>query len=403
MVLPTDLANIVLAFLPLPKLQLWEEQGLISNSIARFILIYRYGLNNNIVNNILNKNPNLTPMETVMKVGIGVGDSGYLMHLFIDPSIAIIYAIRSKNVNLVKYYLNRYEIDDNFTVEILQTAIQTDNLEIVRLIAAVAPDTLVADKFEIGPNLLANKKWLKFVNIPMLNDKIFQAFNTIDVEAIKDFTITNRSEVINSSFTVDVYMVTKDIIKRAKLAYNYLINVLKNDSSYLTCLKILLNMPIILKNTSELLMTKYASLAYSVLNGQAIEMIKRKPSSVAASEILYDLNYYDKHLNYLSIYLTNQAYKIEGFNYDSIFDQTINDLRWNRDVTATNPEMMLKLIPFNKQYEKLICNPNTTFDYKLMLDYSKEYRIPNIKFITSINIENDTINKKIDKRYEEML
>ena len=403
MVLPTDLANIILAFLPLPKLQLWEEQGIISSNIARFILIYKYGLNNNLVNTILNKNPNLTPMETVMKVGIGVGDSGYLMHLFIDPSIAIIYAIRSKNVDLVKYYLNRYNARYGFINEILQTAIQTDNLEIVRLIVAVAPDTIVADKFEIGPDLLVNKKWLKFVTIPILNNKIDEAFFTIDVEAIKDFTITNRNDVINSSFTVDVPMVTKDTIKRAKLAYNYLINVLKNDNSYLTCLKILLNMPITLKNTPEQLMNQYARLAYSVLNGQAIEVIKRKPQGANSSEILYDLNYYDKKLNYLSLYLTNQAYKIEGFNYDSIFDNTINDLRWNRDVIVGDPEMMLKLIPFNKQYEKLICNPNTIFDYKLMLDYSKEYRIPNIKFITGIDIKNDTINTEINKRYEEML
>ena len=254
----------------------------------------------------------------------------------------------------------------------------------------------------LGPNLLSNQKWRSFITNKYKNfDDQIDAFNNINIDKITDFIITNRDQISNTNFVIDVNIITKDLIGRAKQAYDLLKNVFKPNSSYLICLKILLNIPtsISLSTLEDKITLTIYYLSYSVLNGHAIEQVKHLGYVIKSipSYVLYDLNYVTD-ANKLSLYLTNQTYKVYGFNYSSLFDDIIDNLRWNRDVVVDNPELMLKLIDFKGQYQNMLVKPDTIFSYNLLQNYVNQYRISVYKFIIE-DMESDIL---INKRYQAM-
>lgn len=322
-----DLAYTIISKLPLI---VWQRILNDNNiDLYKFILFNKYKLSLAQIDKIFMEPINqqkLTISESFVKVVTYQGELGFDQHLYVDGSIPLILAIKSKNTILITYYLDRFdgcsEIVNDF---ILILAIKTGDINIVNQVKNALFDTdisimlsLVEEFKKHFPALdltIINKEYghqiVKY-DVTNLNRKMvkyyldtsylsttwlnYYGFSTItasviNMETVGDFPKINVIEHYD--------LITKDMISRIDTMQSLILQIpiSYNRDYYLLQLDILQGKTIDL--TSNLLVDEEAyliQLMFEVLHPQLLTLIKldipnfrRGSGSIRESEVIYDV------------------------------------------------------------------------------------------------------------------
>lgn len=184
--LVNDLAKLILSYLSIKQLQLFEQNEafklvktkLVTVDSLSTILVKKYNLNKNQITKCYTKfinNNFLTPIEAFTNIASLNGDVGYEAQIYITTKIALLYAIKQKDVQLVIYYIGRLPLFLSGTKirgALLYYAILSDNMEIVKAVCALINVNLTMLAKIVGtlPALLLSKNVINYI-VNNINNK----------------------------------------------------------------------------------------------------------------------------------------------------------------------------------------------------------------------------------------
>lgn len=184
--LVNDLAKLILSYLSIKQLQLFEQNeafGLTKTKLITInglstILVKKYGLNKNQINKYYTKlinNNYLTPIEAFTNIASLNGDVGYEAQIYITIKTALLYAIKQKDLQLVIYYIGRSPLFLGATKirgALLYYAILSDNMDIVKAVCTLFNVNLGMLAKMVGtlPTLLLCKNVINYI-VNNISDK----------------------------------------------------------------------------------------------------------------------------------------------------------------------------------------------------------------------------------------
>ena len=277
--LPLDLAKVIIAYLPLKKLQLWQESNpnLFTNQFNNQWFKYKYGLSIVDLTKDINDDVKtfLTPFELCSYLAMNMGDIGYLGQFYLPIDVILAYCIQAKDLELLNYYLIRF-INQNGRLH----QINSGFINFVNNNSAVVLTYLAEQYFPPALKLLTDFKLIFYKtmirDISMTDelwDSYYYLFNG-DIDQMEDLSKFNFLSQIDINFFMrkvnDVGIITKKLIHNA----NKLLLLVDNNSNldYVKILKILTNQDVDITTfivaKSYIIKPNYnfLSLAFSVLN-----------------------------------------------------------------------------------------------------------------------------------------
>ena len=112
MLLPTDLVIKILYYFKFKKLQLINDAGYsFTDNTLITLLKTAYNIDNNVITTLFtNKTatPPLTRFDLFTNIIMLAGNSGYNGQFYLPPYVALLYAIRDADIELIDYYFLRY-------------------------------------------------------------------------------------------------------------------------------------------------------------------------------------------------------------------------------------------------------------------------------------------------------
>ena len=354
--LPLDLVKVIISYLPLKKLQLWQESNpnLFTNQFNDQWFYQKYGLSafdltKDIDNKVLNL---LTNFELHCYVAMNMGDIGYLAQFYLPVDIILAYCIKAKDLELLEYYLLRYiqlPKPNKPILDVLSLVVDHHNIDFFSDQTKIL--TYLADMY-FQPALALLKKFGLYNQTNIIEPNVSTIyFNNIldyliNIEPDKFQQVLNNKSIIFPtmyfSFIAhkmrDQGLITSFTINNASKMFkiinnNFYKNGAVND--YLNILKLLLNQDFDITpyiGTDGIVDRQLTSLAFSVLNGPICRKIIAINQSTdfyhpLVSEVLYDIDFYCKlHQVYtnidISIYLAKQQYKFINNNINNLIDKS---------------------------------------------------------------------------------
>lgn len=353
--LPFNLAKIVISYLPLKKLQLWQEinPSLFDTDFNNQWFKRRYGisafdLTDNIDNNIWDL---LTQFELLCFLGMNMGDIGYVAQFYIPLDIALAYSILAKDLELLNYYLIRFISPTNSNLlDELGIPIGSNTVgdigKKIKILTYLAnqyfpPALTLLTQFNLVPKRNSDIVSFDIYDYLLYTNKIVDILD--DLPAINIENLWKRIEQVG--------LVTKKLVANAEK----LLTIINDDNSnYIKILKLLTNQDFditsfITDDATNTFNSRFLSLAFSVLNGPICQKIVVRTSlpgrppqriSIVVSEVLYDTNpalinainpAISRNIITLSVCLAKEQYKYiltSGISY--LIDQP-NQLKLYKD------------------------------------------------------------------------
>ena len=336
MTLPTDLSALVFSYIPLKKIQLLNQNGLVvlnNINFLKYLLFIKYNFNINITNTNL-----LTNFDQFCKYAMLSGDIGYDGQWYLPIIVCLAYCIKNRDKDLLNYYINRFININKFDLTQLALKQYSYYTPIIltltkeydtSMISTVTPPT---NSDEVRPD----KTNTTIVNIMSSQSR----FNPQ--------IITQLPNVYSGIMVREIFenggLITKDYINSARIAQQYVLQHYPQSQvrdQYLDTLAVLLNQDINLQpyiGPRALYMSNFltkvdrgiVTLAFAVLNSKIINKILNPNLSLITSdtisndtgivsEVVYDIdmdiiykikNIYLYNSVILSIYLADRAIEI---------------------------------------------------------------------------------------------
>ena len=250
------------------------------------------------------------PFEKYSKIASNKGDIGYLGQWYLPPSVTLAYSIKNRDIQLVNYYLLRF-VDINKRVEMLSTPSMP--------IATVARILLsLSDEYFVEAKDLIITYLTPFAPLPALDD-IDDHFDLAKLHNIFTMFKTDNNFIFSMipkmiiNYIKNSKIITKSLVAKLAKASNDLDQYFINYTGYhfyRAIINIVLNKDINIANLNNIELRELAILATSVLNSKVITKLIAQLGTFhidrVASEVLYDLDYYNN--------ATHKAYSIINFS-----------------------------------------------------------------------------------------
>jgi hypothetical protein len=321
MSLPIDLAKVVIAYFPLKKLQLWQEQqpSLFTNSFNNSLFYNRYNMPISSLTNHTDKvlSSFLSNFELFSYLAMNMGDIGYLGQFYLPLDVLVCYSILAKDLELLYYYLVRFLNVPNVSMLAKLGTEASDPMQIrVRIIYYLS-----YQYFPLCLPLLKTFSIFNFWDKPVNKASFYDLLVSIDVNEIE--RSINNFKLLNfpSVDIVEIWqginntgIITKSLVANAnKLISLISTNFTKSDNveDYINVLKILTNkdvdpekfgLMVDATNASTSVVSKiftFVSLALSVLNKpicyriiNLFHIFISYKTITLVSEVLYDISAY---------------------------------------------------------------------------------------------------------------
>lgn len=318
MVLISQLSTLVLSYLPLPTLQLLNDNG------------YVNGNNFDIVFN-KNKNSILSTFDQFCRLRMLYGAAGYNGQLYIPVYACLFHCIKDNNLDLFNYYLIRF-FSYRFGRTLYAISWTAGSISLLLVI------NFLFDKYDSSNMFKAN--FTNFINNGAEGKRALDDYNEfIQIRSHDAFSLIEPKLLTNNQDFPDINSIhivsDLDILSIAKVNdAKTMIDLVKskypisiNRDKYISYLDILLNNNIDLTlfnmdpNDDNNDISLLTTLAVSVLNSKVLNAISalipninefydRSEEGLLFSEVLYDLSIYYNWNNReleISIYLSNNA------------------------------------------------------------------------------------------------
>lgn len=398
MALVSDLRFLIQSYIPLKVYQLLNDSGYVVN--IKNLLHVKYNLNQNVITNQHNF---LTDFERYTDIAMLNGEIGYNGQFYLPPYVALLYAIRANDLELINYYLFRYFVANNWLQSMLYLFWSSDSnrqdypSQFLALMLNITtnPETRGFLQGQLNSFGYQNKlkiynavrsNGLRFLEIDNTNQLALYDIdpNYLDIDTLDQFPPINP---VNWLLYIKTRYgaITKDLINQANIMLQLISKVNKNDNYilYTTILKILLNLDINIDSYHTVIL----DFALSVANGKVIKTLVNKfgfnqlesISGYIPSEVLYDVKTLFNTIGslpnsiILSIFLTDLAYQYLPNLTIPIVDKYNNLLKALNDnyyskiydlETALRLSQLIDVKPF--------LQPMNQFDKKLMQQYGLE-------------------------------
>ena len=432
MSLPYELRLIIISYLPLKILQLFENYGY---RFSDKLLIHLQHIKRQVTPNRLASLPNSTPFEYYTNIAMLNGQIGFNGQFYLLPYVCLLYAIRVNDLELINYYLLRYKVNDWYrTIKNLGWDLDNDDINYPSTFLALALSLSKNKQFllnQFDQNKVkiylditnkTNPDRLQFLGLGSNVEANLIAFYTVEPSEVhldNEYSfpfidIRKMGQWINAS----IGCINKDLIGKARIMLKLIQdNFIQNENSiiYTDVLKVLLNQNDIIYsyklrtllnqniNNIDWYQTGLHSpvtelyniliFAFSVGNSKIINMypyVAEFGLSVVidsrrfiVSEILYDLTHVfsveEGHTaaNRVSIYLNNLAYDLNDnspifniYEYIEYGDSDDEDESGRQHGVATinDAETAYRLSTIIDINTQILA-PATAFDKELMLKF----------------------------------